>query len=245
MLVRPLWCGEDERRSVLRRVYIYGMVLATATLTLGNASQILHFGIATLLGVAPATLGGVPVEIALGQPLANALVYGLFWLYFWRSVGREAAVQAEIGHQAGVRRVYYYLVCAIALAFVGWSTVSLLNVGIDALLQGSALGSTGARVDLARSTSWLVIGLPVWLWHWRHIQLEIGGINRIEETRATTRRWYLYLIALVSVAVLLTSGARVVYEIVLVALGRPPDRELVVNLGHALCAATVAGVVLG
>jgi hypothetical protein len=45
--------------------------------------------------------------------------------------------------------------------------------------------------------------------------------------------------------VLLTSGARVFYEIVLVALGRPPDRELVVDLGHALSAATVAGVVFG
>ena len=209
-----------------------------------NASEILRFGLASVLGVAPASVGGVPVVVALGGPLANTLVFGAFWAFYWRAVRREAATQAEVGRQAAVRRLYFYVVSAIALGFVAWSVASLLRLAADLLLQPAAIDPTGPRTELARDLSWLLIGLPVWLLHWSPMQAQTTGERGLEETRATTRRWYLYIVAFAGVAVLLFSAGRLVYEAVLVALGRAPDPALVGNLSHALTDAIVAGTVL-
>ena len=244
MLAVPTWYGENEHRSVLRKVYLYGMVLVTVAWALFNASEILRFVVASALAVAPSSVNGTPVVVALGNPLANVAVFGLFWTLYWQAVRREAASQAEIGRQAGVRRLYFYLVSAIALGFVGWSAASLLRLAGDTLLQTAAVDTVAMRGDLARSTSWLVIGLPVWLWHWRLSQLAASGPRALEETRSTTRRWYLYVVAFASVAVLLFSAARVVYEVVLLGLGRGVDNVLLADLAHSATDAVVAGAVL-
>jgi hypothetical protein len=112
------------------------------------------------------------------------------------------------------------------------------------LLQPAAIDPTGPRAALARDVSWLLIGLPVWLLHWRPMQAHTTSERGLAETRATTRRWYLYIVAFAGVAALLFSAGRVVYEAVLVALGRAPDPALVGNLSHAVMDAIVAGTVL-
>ncbi|HEX8967932.1 MAG TPA: DUF5671 domain-containing protein, partial [Chloroflexota bacterium] len=145
ILAVPNWHGEDERRSVLRKLYLYAMVLLTVATALTNASEILRFAIASLLGVAPSAVQGTPVVVALGEPLANTLVFGAFWIFYWRSVGLAAASQPEVGQQAGVRRLYFYLVSAIALAFVGVSVASLLRLSTDVILQQSAIDLSAMR----------------------------------------------------------------------------------------------------
>jgi hypothetical protein len=239
-----VWHGDNERHSVLRQVHLYGLVLVTVAWGLANASEILRFGVANVLGVAPASVGGVPVVVALGGPLANTLVFGAFWAFYWRALQREAITQAEVGRQAAVRRLYFYVVSAIALGFAVWSVASLLRLAGDMLLQPAAIDPTGPRAELARDLSWLLIGLPVWLLHWSPMQARTTGERGLAETRATTRRWYLYIVAFAGVAALLFSAGRVVYEAVLVALGRAPDPALVGNLSHALTDAIVAGSVL-
>jgi hypothetical protein len=239
-----LWHGDNERPSVLRQVHLYGLVLVTVAWGLVNASEILRFGVANLLGVAPASVGGVPVVVALGGPLANTLVFGAFWAFYWRAVRREAAAQAGLARQAAVRRLYFYVVSAIALGFVAWSVASLLRLAADMGLQPAAIDPTGPRTELARDLSWLLIGLPVWLLHWSPMQAQTAGERSWDETRATIRRWYLYIVAFAGVAVLLFSAGHVVYEAVLVALGRAPDPALVGNLSHALTDGIVAGSVL-
>jgi hypothetical protein len=84
----------------------------------------------------------------------------------------------------------------------------------------------------------------VWGFHWSRSQSLTVGERGVEETRATIRRWYLYIVAFVGLAVLLFSGGRVVYELMLVALGRSPDRALVGDLSHAVMDSFVAAVVL-
>jgi hypothetical protein len=66
----------------------------------------------------------------------------------------------------------------------------------------------------------------------------------MDETRAMTRRWYLYLVAFAGLAVLLLSGGRVIYELVLVALGRSADCTLLGALTDAIMDALVAATVL-
>ncbi len=244
MVAVPTWHGESERGSLLRKVYLYGLVLVTVAWALVNASEILRFGVASVLGVAPDSIGGTPIVVALGAPLASVLVFGLFWVLYWRAVSREAVSQAEVGEQAGVRRLYFYLVSAVALGFLAWSLASLLRMAADLLLQPAAVDPAATRGELARNVSWLLVGLPVWLFHWSRSQALATGERGAEETRSMTRRWYLYVVAFAGAAVLLYSGGRVVYELVLVGLGRAADAEVAGSLSDAMMDAVVAGSIL-
>ena len=175
MLAVPVWHGEDERRSVLRKVYLYGMVLVSVAWALINASELVRFAVASSLGIAPASIAGAPVVVALGGPLFSVLVFVVLWAFYWRAMSREAVAASDIGRQAGVRRLYFYLVSAIALAFVGWSIASLLRLGTDVLLQPPSVDPSATRGELARQVSWLLIGLPVWLYHWSRSQASTTG----------------------------------------------------------------------
>jgi hypothetical protein len=241
---QPLWYGENERHSILRKVYLYGLVLGTVGWALANASRVLEFGLDSLLGVAPASVDSQPPLVALGQPLANVLVFGLFWAFYRRAVDQEARAEAEIGRQAGVRRLYFYLVALVALALAAISAAGLLRLAADLLLLPAPLDAADLRRSLATDLSRLAIALPVWLAHWRSIQARLGGVGGEAEMRASTRRWYLYLVAFGGLMVLLFSGVVVVYRLVLMLLGEPLDREAGAELARLTINGLVAAAVL-
>jgi hypothetical protein len=203
-----------------------------------------RFFILTALGEQVTEAGGQPPLIALGEPLSSIVVFGVFWAYFWTRVRREAAAEPEVGRQAGVRRLYTYLVSAVALAVLASGIASFLRLLVDLLLPGAIADLPGSRQSLATYLSMILIGLPVWWLHWNDARRLVAGPSRAEETRATTRRLYLYLAVLASVAVLLTSGAWIIYQLAVMALGLPASRELVRELAHWLVNAAVAGAVL-
>jgi hypothetical protein len=239
-----LWYGENERHSILRKVYLYGLVLGTVGWALANASRVLEFGLARLLGVAPETVGGQPPLVALGQPLASILVFGSFWAFFRRAVELEARAEPEVGRQAGVRRVYFYLVSLVSLALAAASLADLLRLLAEALLLPAPLDAAELRRSLAAGLSRLLIALPVWLLHWRAIQAGLSGARREAEIRASSRRWYLYLVAFAGLMALLINGARLVYQLVLALLGAPWDRQDGAEVAQLLVNALVGALLL-
>jgi hypothetical protein len=238
------WYGERERRSVLRKVYLYLLVAGTVSWALVNAGQVLRFVLLSLLGESIDRVGGEPAQVALGRPLASILVFGLFWAFYWRSLRQEARSEPEVGRQASVRRLYYYLVSAISLAILAGSLASLLRLLVDLAILGPPLNSAGMRQELAGWLSTLTIALPVWLVHWTRAQSLVRADEGQEETRSTTRRWYLYLVTFAGVATLLVCGAWLLYDLIVVLLGRTLDRQLQAELGRLLANAAVAGVLL-
>jgi hypothetical protein len=239
-----IWHSENERHSVLRRVYLYAVVAGTVALALTNASQVARFVLLNLLGESVERVGGEPALLALGRPLANILVFGLFWVFYWRSVRQEASAEPEVGRQAGVRRLYFYVVAAVSLAILASSLAGLLRVMVDSALQVPSIGPGSTRRDIANYLSMLIVALPVWLYHWSTAQALMAGPGGPDEARSTTRRWYLYLVAFAGLIVLLVSGAWIVYDLVLVVLGRPLDRQLQAEIGRLLANSLVAMGVL-
>ena len=241
---QPIWYGESEQRSVLRKVCLYGLVLGTVGWVLFNASQVLRYGFLAVLGVAPQAVGGAPVLVALGASLANLVVFGAFWAYYWRAVNQEAAAAGEAGRQASVRRIYFYFVSLVALALLAQSLAGLLRLLAELALQAPLVDPAALRRTLATEASGLVIALPVWLYHWGRIQRLVGGPGGEEETRATTRRWYLYVVIFAAVVLLLTNSARIVYELTLTALGRAWEPTLPLRLAALALDGAVAAALL-
>ena len=112
---------EDERDSVLRKVYLYGAVFIGAMDVIGWGTAILADVLGKLLGAGPS--GGdirTPLPIIIGG--------GLLW-FFHAFVLRNDAQNEESTRQAGVRRLYAYLIAAIGLSalLIGWWALSLIS----------------------------------------------------------------------------------------------------------------------
>ena len=95
-----------------------------------------------------------------------------------------------------VRRLYFYAAAFIGLQMLAAGARDLLAALLERLVAAPALGSPGeSALRLSADIALLLIGLPLWYFHWRVAQ---RGIARPEEQQAAIRRLYLYLVLLCS-----------------------------------------------
>jgi hypothetical protein len=174
------------------------------------------------------------------------VVYGTSWLYHRAGVASQARAQPELPVQAGVRRLYVYLVSLIALG--------LLATGVGGLLWTLADAATNATRTLNRPDWWreqvslyatlLAVGLPVWLAHWGPVAAPGARRWVADEPQALARRLYLYLTLLAGVLTLLGSGAVAARQVLDLVLGEAATGGALTNLARALAVAVVSGAVV-
>ena len=214
--------------------------------TLTALARMLYYGLARLLGVSEPGGEGGPLLLLLGGPLGTAVVYGTSWLYHRAGVASQARAQPELPAQAGVRRLYVYLVSLIALG--------LLATGVGGLLWTLADAATNATRTLNRPDWWreqvslyatlLAVGLPVWLAHWGPVAAPGARRWVADEPQALARRLYLYLTLLAGVLTLLGSGAVAARQVLDLVLGEAATGGALTNLARALAVAAVSGAVV-
>lgn len=124
-----------------------------------------------------------------------------------------------------VRRVYLYLVSGVSLAML---LVGLGNGG-GALLEALTAGSLAAtfRQTLALSASLVLVGLPVWLFHWRKA-LQLAGADP-EERAAALRRLYFYVVTAFTIVAMAVLGTNLIQA----TIGRALDLRGHVDLASA------------
>jgi len=233
---------DPERDSVLRRVYLYLVLLLAVTWTVWSLGEVLYVALRSLLGPPPEGTVWSDVMATLQGGAANALVFGLAWAYHGSVVKREAASEIELHQQASVRWIYSYLV-----AFVGTATLAVGMGGALATLMELIVLPASIRPDdwwAERSSLYatlLVVGLPVWLIPWRRLQREITATTA---RRSLVRRIYLFLVVGLSVLGLLGSGAFTLYQFLRLALGESWSGSQTSDLIDAASAAMVAVIFL-
>ena len=231
-----------ERDSVLRKVYLYGVLLIAVAWTVWSLGQALYVILRSLL--IPAEAAGLLSSLSrdVASTAANGLVFGLTWLYHARVVEREAAAVPERERQATIRRIYGYLV-----AFVGALTFAVGLGGTLATVLDLIARPGGVRPEhwwaerLSLFGTLIVVGLPVWLAFWVRLQREAASA---EARRSLARRIYLFLAFGLSVLALLGSGAFTLYQLLQVILGEPWTGIQTGDLIDAGSVAAVAGLFL-
>jgi hypothetical protein len=231
---------ETDRRATLRSVYLFLSLAVAVGGAVAGLTQVLYYALGRALGVErPGGVGGSLLEAAAG-PASLLVVYGLAWLYT-RAALREQALMVEAPRQAGVRRLYTYLVALIGLVALAVGAAGLLWIVGDALT--SAPGTQGSqwwRDRVALFATLTSVGLLVWLLHWRPASRLAG-----EELTAFSRRLYAYLALIAGSMTVLGSAAAVAYRVLTLALGAQPSPSLASDLAHDLADVLVAGLVVG
>lgn len=224
---------EEERNTVLRKVYLYAIVFLSVLATVTTLTIVLADGLGRLLGVSPSS-GDVR------EALAVLLGAGLVWTYHAYVLRRDAALAGEPATTAWVRQLYHYLVAAIGLGAL------LTGLAGDLTLLIQALAEVSFVRDVPEMAAWftalILAGLPVWLLPWRQVQLAATapGPTGDEESRSVIRKIYLYFYLLLATLTVLGSGVYLVSRLVGLVLGVRQSGNLLAELGQALAYSVMA-----
>ncbi len=227
---------EEERGSVLRKVYLYLVIVIASLVAVTNATIL-------LAGLFRQALG-LPVFGRLIDGLAPVIVATLIALYHGYVLRADAALIPEAPRQAGIRRVAWYLVAAVGqLALVG-GLGGLLSVLIRSVASAGIISEL--REPLAWFSAMLIVGVVVWGWCWRRVQqmATLSGEIGLLERSSLTRRIYLFGFLFVASLTLLIALMYILFRLISIALGQTFAGDLVADLAQAIAYSLIAGGVL-
>ena len=115
----------------------------------------------------------------------GAIVYGLVALARRRRGFQE--IDPGIG---SVRRLYFYVVSFVALMMAASGVVVTTLFVLDSIFVGSTV--SGSTVRLASGLALIIVGLPLWYFHWRMVTRYVAELP--VEARSVLRKIYIYLL---------------------------------------------------
>ena len=223
--------GEEERSSALHKFYLYAAVFAGAISAVSNAAGILAGLFRRLLDLAPSGESH--------QALPIVITGGILWTYHALVLRAETGVAGEAPRQAGVRRIYLYLIAAVGLAALLVGMGGLIDLLIQ-VISRQLTDKTDAREMLSWYLAAVFVGTPVWVIPWRPAQnaaLSPGPAGS-QERHSTVRKVYLYFYMLVATLALLASLVFIVYRLFGMLLGEAAPT--LAELGYSISAGLIA-----
>lgn len=221
----------DERESALRKFYLLSIVFVAAMTAVTTAGFMLASLFRRLLQVR-----GEPGDIR--EAIAILVPMTVLWAYHGLVLREDTRRAAESPRQAGVKRLYSYLVAGIGLSAVLTGLGGVLGALILTLEEGT-LGSV-----LKEQVSWaaaaLIAGLPVWGWPWSRAQARASsqGSEGDAERHSVVRRIYLYFFLFVATMTVLSAAIFLLSQFVGVLLGEAAPG--IAELGTALSFGAIA-----
>ena len=227
----------DDRHSTLRALQGFIALAVSIAIALFGASQILYYALARALGVDNPGGAGNDILGALASPASLLVVYGIAWYSMRRRLARDAQAQ-EGDRQANIRRLYTNLASLVSLG--AWTIGAggllwTLAEQVEAPLIGVAAGGTGWKNPVSLWLTLLVVGVAVWLAHWRQAPWAA-------DRQALPRRLYVWAALLASVLAVLGAGVGMLAAVLRQVFSARPTLADSANLdvGHYLAVIVVA-----
>ncbi len=223
-LVDPAESGSNLRLGILYLLALGGVVtVLTASWTVTNTV------LAGLLG-SGTTLNGFAREVS--GPLSIGIPLGIVWAYYGFWLNRHIEGAGNAVKQAGMKRLYHYILSFIGLIVTFIGVATLISFTIDVVTGFGILLSETYRNQLSSSVSSLIVGLPLWLLNWRPMQAEALAQGELGDhaRRSALRKFYLYLALFASVIGGMATAVGLVYRLIVAALGGFTGSDFTNNL---------------
>ncbi|MCH9009761.1 MAG: hypothetical protein IIC21_03950 [Chloroflexi bacterium] len=127
------------------------------------------------------------------------LIVAIYGIVAWRR--RRIVEEADPGIGT-VRRLYFYIVSFVALMMASNGVVLIIRFLLDSIFGGPSVSSSVNL--LAGGASLVVIGLPLWGFHWWFMQRTVSRMP--VETRSILRKFYIYVVLGVSIGLTLNAA---------------------------------------
>ena len=129
--------------------------------------------------------------------IIGLIIYGIV---VWRRRASEHAQDDDTDPGIGtVRRLYFYLVAFVSLMMSVSGIVLLIQFIFDSIFGGEVISDSTTM--LAGGVSLLIVGAPLWYFHWRYIQRVV--VEQPVETRSILRKLYIYITLAVAGSILI------------------------------------------
>ena len=135
--------------------------------------------------------------------IIGLIVYGII---VWRRRSAEHASEDNTDLGIGtVRRLYFYFVSFVALMMAATGIVLIIRFILDSITGGAVISDS--NTSLAAGVSLLVVGAPLWYFHWRYIQRAV--VEQPVETRSILRKLYIYITLAVAGSILIYTALNI------------------------------------
>ena len=223
-LTDPAEMGSNLRLGIIYILALGGVITVVTTL-----SMLVNTIVTRLLGADWTTQYFFQ---QISGPISIGVSLGMVWAYYGYWLNRHIEGIGDPVRQAGMKRLYYYILAFIGLvvSFVGVAT--LITFIIDVTTSVSYLMSTLNRSTLTTAISSLVVGIPLWVLTWRRMQIQALAQDELGDhaRRSVIRRFYLYLALFASVIGGMVTAVALVYQLIRVALTGTVDSDFVKTL---------------
>jgi len=232
-----------EMSSTLRLGILYLLALGGVITVITTSAMVVNTIVTRLLG-AGSTFYDFVREI--GGPISVGVPLGMIWAYYGHWLNRHIAAIGDPVRQAGMKRLYNYILSFIGLVVSFIGVVTLFRFIIDMITSQAFLMGDTNRSSLASSISSLIVGLPLWLIMWQPMQTEALAQNELGDhaRRSVLRKTYLYLALFGSVIGGMATAVGLVYQLIKVVLGSDAGSDFVNNLLNLTQLLFLFGVVL-
>ena len=248
---RPVRRGDDnslvERRSGIRKLFLYAVLLVSALDLTFSAAGLVGDLLRALLG--QLTPAGI-ISGSIVQPLARIVIAGAVWFYYARVAGADRQLVPEAGAGAKLRRWYVYILSGVGLFLFLFATAGLLQTLWEAVIVPSGAVSVGERWlagAVAGRLGSLAAGLALWAlaWRWSNGWFALAGGPDLER-HSVLRKTYLYLVIAVAVGWTVSNLGFILYRLLRTVLIPVTAASgwwgVVHDLGGPLATALVLGV---
>ena len=121
--------------------------------------------------------------------IIGLIIYGII---VWRRRASDSESAADTNTDPGigtVRRLYFYVVAFVSLMMTATGVLFLVQVILDSIFGGDVI--SGSTIRLAGGMALVIVGSPLWYFHWRYIQRAVA--EQPVETRSILRKLYIYI----------------------------------------------------
>ena len=168
----------------------------------------------------------------LGDAISIGVPLGAIWAYYGHWLNRHIETIADPVRQAGMKRVYFYLLSALGLggAFIG--IASLIKFIIDLTTGGSLTLDDALRSNLTGALSLVAAWLPLWVLTWRPMQASAFAANDAGDhaRRSIVRKAYLYLALFAGVIGGMIAAVALVFELLQAVLKGSTESTFVATI---------------
>lgn len=215
----------EEKSSLLRLGTLYAISFLSVIIVLVGTTIVLSMVLNRLLGMQQ------NFDLFMGElaiPLALIIPVGVMWAYYGRQLQNAIREGAAGPRPAALRRVYSYVLAFLGIFAAVFGLHLLLRFLIETTLPGADMIGTAQREMFSAGLSLLVVGLPLWFFSWRPMQVEarLEGETGDHARRSLVRKGYLYLILFAAVVGLMVAAAVLLFRLLSALLGDPPEMLL-------------------
>ena len=228
---------EEEHSSILRAVFLYGVLLATLIPVTQNALALIDRSIIALAGIDPyrAILGGGQTWV---DNIIAILMNAIAAAYFTSILRKDWAIIPDPENFADIRRIYRYLwfLYSLLMSIFGAQQILRFLLYIPSNLLGQM-----SRDLFINGLSLLLVGVPIWYFSWKTCQ---DAIQQKGECDSLLRLGVLFILALGGMATVLATGGNITDVFLRWILGEPMTAtDFVSHISGAISVAVPLGIV--